>query len=146
MDESLFKKAASFMLERKPWLVLTGAGISTESGIPDFRSPGSGLWDKYDPMEILSTDVLFNRPHVFYQEGLPVLMKFEEAQPNRAHYILAEWEKEGLVEAVVTQNIDSLHYKAGSQKVLEIHGHLRSGHCLKCRASFPIRVMKEKSR
>ena len=144
MDESLFKKAAPFMLERKPWLVLTGAGISTESGIPDFRSPGSGLWDKYDPMEILSTDVLFNRPHVFYQEGLPVLMKFEEAQPNRAHYILAEWEKEGLVEAVVTQNIDSLHYKAGSQKVLEIHGHLRSGHCLKCRASFPIRVMKEK--
>ena len=54
MDESLFKKAASFMLERKPWLVLTGAGISTESGIPDFRSPGSGLWDKYDPMAVVT--------------------------------------------------------------------------------------------
>ncbi|MDI3543128.1 MAG: NAD-dependent deacetylase [Candidatus Atribacteria bacterium] len=144
MKDNLIKEAASFMGKHKPWLVLTGAGISTESGIPDFRSPGSGLWEKYDPMEILSTDVLFNRPQIFYREGLPVLMKFENAQPNRAHYILAEWEKKSLVKAVVTQNIDSLHYKAGSQKVLEIHGHLRSGHCLKCQVSFPIKAIKER--
>ncbi len=135
--------AARFLFSCKPWLVLTGAGISTESGIPDFRTPQTGLWEHYDPMEILSRGVLLHRPEIFYGVGLQVLLSFEKAQPNRAHYILAEWEKRGWVEGVVTQNIDSLHHRAGSQRVMEIHGHLRSGYCLRCAKQFPMEELEK---
>ncbi|MEN3185704.1 MAG: Sir2 family NAD-dependent protein deacetylase [Atribacterota bacterium] len=128
-----------------PWLVLTGAGISTESGIPDFRTPSSGLWAKHNPMEILSRDVLLSKPQIFYQVGFQVLMSFQDAQPNEAHFILAEWEKKGWIVGVVTQNIDGLHKKAGSKRVMEIHGHLRSGSCLRCGESVPMEVLKEKT-
>ncbi|MBC7216749.1 MAG: NAD-dependent deacetylase [Candidatus Caldatribacterium sp.] len=138
------QEVAALLWERKPWLVLTGAGISTESGIPDFRTPQTGLWERYDPIEVLSREALFNRPQVFFGVGFRVLMRFKDACPNRAHEILAEWEKLGIVEAIVTQNIDGLHTEAGSQRVLEIHGHLRSGHCIMCRATFPISVLEEK--
>lgn len=138
------EEIVALILEHRPWLVLTGAGISTESGIPDFRTPKSGLWEQYDPIEVLSTDALYNRPETFFRIGLSVLLRFREALPNRAHMILAEWEKLKIVEAVVTQNIDGLHQAAGSERVLEIHGHLRSGHCILCHQSFPIEVLAEK--
>lgn len=145
MDEHLIRDVARFFREHIPWLVLTGAGISTESGIPDFRTPSSGLWARYDPMEILSREVLFSRPEVFYRVGLQVLLSFHEAQPNEAHRLLAEWERRGWIVGVVTQNIDSLHTKAGSKKVMEIHGHLRSGSCLRCGQSVPIETLVEKA-
>ncbi|MEN3183438.1 MAG: Sir2 family NAD-dependent protein deacetylase [Atribacterota bacterium] len=135
---------ALLLFDHKPWLVLTGAGISTESGIPDFRTPQTGLWEHYDPIEVLSVEALFERPQVFFGVGFRVLMRFKNARPNRAHEILAEWEKLGLVEAIVTQNIDGLHTEAGSRRVLEIHGHLRSGHCILCHASFPMDTLEEK--
>jgi len=144
MDEKDIERLAQFFLDHKPWLVLTGAGISTESGIPDFRTPSTGLWEKYDPMEVLSREVLFSRPEVFYRIGFRILMSFQDAQPNEAHLILAEWEKRGWIVGVVTQNIDSLHTRAGSKKVMEIHGHLRSGSCLRCGQTFPIEVIAEK--
>jgi NAD-dependent deacetylase len=142
--KDLLKKAAELIASQKPWVVLSGAGISTESGIPDFRSKNTGLWEQYDPMWVLSTDALIKRPEVFYGTGLRVLMRFENARPNPAHQVLAEWEKRGLVEAVITQNIDSLHQKAGSQKVLEIHGHLRSAHCMRCGNKYPMQEVQSK--
>lgn len=140
----IIEETARFIWEKRPWLVLTGAGVSTESGIPDFRSPGSGLWENHDPMEILSTRILWHKPQIFYQVGFPILMGFKNAQPNPAHQVLALWEQKGIVKAVVTQNIDSLHFKAGSRRVLEIHGHLRTGHCQSCRQTYPIEVIEEK--
>lgn len=128
------EKVAKAILESKITSVLTGAGISTESGIPDFRSPGTGLWNKFD-LNRLSSDVLYNRPTEFYREGakiLKFLLSIKKAKPNKAHYILAEMEKDGLVSCVITQNIDGLHIKAGSKKVYEVHGNLREGYCISC--------------
>lgn len=136
------KKAAECLWLNRPWIVLTGAGISTESGIPDFRSPQTGLWNQYDPMEILSTEVLFNQPELFYKTGFSVLMQFKQARPNLAHDILASWESKGMVKAVITQNIDSLHIDSGSKKVMEIHGHLRTASCVKCMRTVSIEKLE----
>lgn len=117
--------------------VLTGAGISTESGIPDYRSKGTGLWYKFDPMKVASASALRRDPAGFYNNNLKRWLSFSEAKPNAAHYALAELEKKGLILGVITQNIDGLHRKAGSQRVWEVHGHLRTCHCFDCGKSFP---------
>jgi len=122
---------AALLLERQPCVVLTGAGISTESGIPDFRSP-TGIWAEYDPMEYATIDA-FTRDPVkvweFYAQRFEVLTR---AQPNAGHVALAGLEARGLVEALVTQNIDGLHERAGSRDVIEVHGSIRSASCLAC--------------
>ena len=122
---------AALISERQPCVVLTGAGISTESGIPDFRSP-TGIWAEVDPFEVASIQA-FRRDPVrvwrFYRERIDML---RDAEPNPAHYALAELERRGLVDAVVTQNIDTLHSRAGSREVVEVHGSIRSAHCLGC--------------
>jgi NAD-dependent deacetylase len=121
----------SLLRERQPCVVLTGAGISTESGIPDFRSP-TGIWAQYDPMEYATIDA-FRRDPVkvweFYALRFEVLT---HAKPNAGHLALAELERRGLVQAVVTQNIDGLHERAGSQNVIEVHGSIRTAVCLEC--------------
>lgn len=122
---------ADLLLESSKTMVLTGAGISTESGIPDFRGP-EGLWNKVDPMYVFSADTFIYRPEVFYKTGMPLLGALHQAQPNIAHTVIAHLERAGLVWAVVTQNVDGLHQKAGSEKVFELHGHLRSATCIKC--------------
>jgi NAD-dependent deacetylase len=122
---------ARLILERQPCVVLTGAGVSTESGIPDFRS-ASGIWARYDPMEYATIDAFRRDPEKvwdFYSKRLGVLT---EAKPNPAHQALAELERGGLVEAVITQNVDRLHERAGSQRVVEVHGSLRTSSCLAC--------------
>jgi len=119
------------LLERQPCVVLTGAGISTESGIPDFRSP-SGVWAQYDPMEYATIDAFRRDPEKvweFYALRLGVLA---EAEPNTGHLALAELERRGLVQAIVTQNIDGLHQRAGSRDVIEVHGSIRTATCLDC--------------
>jgi NAD-dependent protein deacetylase/lipoamidase len=122
---------AALLRERQPCVVLTGAGISTESGIPDFRSP-TGIWAEYDPMEYATIDA-FRRDPVkvweFYALRFEVLTR---ARPNAGHLALAELERRGLVEAVVTQNIDGLHERAGSREVIEVHGSIRTAGCLTC--------------
>lgn len=125
-------KLADIMLGSGKTMVLTGAGISTESGIPDFRGPG-GLWSKVDPMYVFHADTFIYRPEVFYKAGMPLMGPLNEARPNAAHRVIAEMEEAGLVWGVVTQNVDGLHQKAGSKNVFEMHGHLRSATCLKCR-------------
>lgn len=118
--------------ERQPCVALTGAGISTESGIPDFRSR-SGIWAQYDPMEYATIDAFRRDPEKvweFYALRLGVL---GEAEPNAGHLALAELERRGLVRAIVTQNIDGLHQRAGSREVIEVHGSIRTASCLACR-------------
>lgn len=113
-------------------VVLTGAGISTPSGIPDFRSPGTGLWTKYLPMEVASLSAFRYNPELFYQWLHPLAQYMLSAQPNPAHYSLAQLEENGFIESIITQNIDGLHSRAGSKNVIEVHGTLNSLTCIKC--------------
>jgi len=122
---------ASLLHERQPCVVLTGAGISTESGIPDFRSP-TGIWTKYDPMEYATIDAFRRDPEKVWEFYALRLEALTRAEPNAGHLALAELERRGLVQAVVTQNIDGLHQRAGSQEVLEVHGSIRTAECLAC--------------
>lgn len=123
--------------------VLTGAGVSTESGIPDFRSD-TGYYQSMDPMAALSRDTLLGDPERFYQEGYCILTDLEGKEPNPAHFALAELEKMGVLQGIITQNIDNLHTKAGSQKVLEVHGHTRTVHCNSCGHVESFRDYREK--
>lgn len=113
-------------------VAMTGAGISTPSGIPDFRSPESGLWDTTDPLTVASIFAFRQQPENFYNWIHPLAGKLLDARPNRAHYALAELEKMGKLQAVVTQNFDGLHRKAGSQTIFELHGNLREATCIQC--------------
>ncbi|MDD4504597.1 MAG: NAD-dependent deacetylase, partial [Clostridiaceae bacterium] len=103
---NIYEKAAQMIKKSRSSVVLTGAGISTDSGIPDFRSPGSGLWEKVNPMEALSTEVLYNDPKKFYSFGFNIITSMKDAVPNKAQYMIAKLEKLGLIDLLVTQNID----------------------------------------
>lgn len=113
-------------------VVLTGAGISTPSGIPDFRSAGSGLWSRYDPMEVASLSAFRYQPEKFLAWFHPLAKNIFHALPNPAHLALATLEKLGYLHTIITQNIDGLHQRAGSNKVLEVHGTLESLTCIGC--------------
>ena len=122
---------AALIRKRQPCVVLTGAGVSTESGIPDFRSE-TGIWAEVDPLEVASLQAFRRAPErvwTFYRERIQLL---QDAQPNAAHEAIAELERRALVEAVVTQNIDLLHTRAGSADVVEVHGSIRRAECLGC--------------
>jgi NAD-dependent deacetylase len=125
------EELASLIRERGPAVVLSGAGMSTESGIPDFRSAG-GLWAQVDPYEVASIDAFRHDPlHVWRWYG-PRVGMLAAAEPNEGHLALAELERDGHVTAVATQNIDALHTRAGSVDVLELHGSIRRFDCLAC--------------
>ncbi len=126
------ERAAALIANSKYIVALTGAGISTPSGIPDFRSPGSGLWERVNPLLVASAFSFRLQPQAFYEWARPLARKLLEAKPNPAHRALAELEEMGLLKAVITQNIDDLHQKAGSKRVLELHGNMRQATCLKC--------------
>ena len=129
--ERLAQQLAELIRTHQPCVVLTGAGVSTESGIPDFRSPG-GLWAEFDPQDYASLESFRRDPARiwdFYGRRFAFLV---DAEPNDAHRALATLEQIGLVEAVVTQNIDLLHERAGSREVVEIHGSIRHSVCLAC--------------
>lgn len=117
-------------------MVLTGAGISTPSGIPDFRSPGSGLWENLDPFDVISLTTFHKNPQVFFDWLYPLAAKLKTAQPNPAHLALSTLEKMGKIQAVLTQNIDGLHQKAGSNEVYELHGTLDSMICPRCAKTY----------
>jgi NAD-dependent deacetylase len=128
---------AALVRQRGPCVVLTGAGVSTESGIPDFRS-ATGIWAEVDPLEVASMRAFRNDPvrvWGFYRERIHSLL---DAQPNAAHRALAELERRGHVTAVVTQNIDLLHTRAGSTEVVEVHGSIRTARCLSCGAEVDL--------
>ena len=110
---------------------LTGAGISTESGIPDYRTPGKGMWEKVD-MNVVSMSGFLENPARYYNYSLDLYEIRSKAEPNPAHYMLAKLEEIGKLKGIVTQNVDGLHTKAGSVNVHELHGSLRQVVCLEC--------------
>ena len=126
------EQAARMIQEAQNIVAMTGAGISTPSGIPDFRSPQSGLWEETDPLTVASIFAFRQSPEQFYRWIHPLASKLLEAKPNSAHYALAALEAEGKLKAVITQNIDDLHGKAGSQTIYELHGNLREVTCIQC--------------
>ena len=128
-------RLAELLRERQPCVALTGAGVSTESGIPDFRSAG-GIWAEYDPTEVASLAGFRREPErvwEFYDRRLALLA---EAEPNDGHRALARLEELGLLDAVVTQNVDGLHQQAGSREVVEVHGSIRTAVCTACGAEL----------
>jgi NAD-dependent deacetylase len=126
------ERAAEILVGSQHAVVLTGAGHSTPSGIPDFRSPDTGLWEQVDPLEVASIYGFQRNPKAFYDWIRPLAKQMMEAQPNPAHYALAELEEMGVLKAVITQNIDELHHRAGSKRVLELHGTVRTATCTGC--------------
>ena len=126
------EQAAELVTKAQNIVAITGAGISTPSGIPDFRSADSGLWENADPLHVASIFAFRQSPKQFYDWIRPHSRLFLEAEPNPAHHALATLEREGKLKAIVTQNIDDLHYKAGSKTVYELHGHLREVTCIRC--------------
>ncbi len=134
--DSLIDEAIEILRQSRYATALTGAGISTPSGIPDFRSRNSGLWEIYDPMEVASFTGFKQNPQDFYHWIRPLLDTINAAEPNAAHRALAQLEAYGPLKAIITQNFDMLHSKAGSQTVHEIHGHLREVTCLRCYEIF----------
>lgn len=123
---------ARLIREQQPCVALTGAGISTESGIPDFRS-SSGMWAEYDPLEVATIDAFRRRPEAVWEFYAARLRFLDDARPNAGHLALAELERRGLLAAVITQNVDTLHAQAGSREVVEVHGSIRRAVCPRCR-------------
>lgn len=123
----------------KDWLeksthvvVFTGAGMSTESGLPDFRSANQGLWQQKDPSQVASVQALNTNVDEFIDFYRKRVLGIKEYGPHRGHRILAEWEKKGRLHSIITQNVDGFHQQAGSQKVAELHGTLQKVHCQSC--------------
>ncbi|CAM3360490.1 NAD-dependent deacylase [Hydrogenibacillus schlegelii] len=126
----------------RPAVVLTGAGASTESGLPDFRSAG-GLWREV-PEKLASVETLLDDPDAFYDFYDRRLKGLRGARPNRVHEVLARWETEGWIQAVLTQNVDGLHQAAGSRNVVELHGSLSRVRCHVCGRLYPPEALEER--
>ncbi len=131
------RELAALLAASEYAVVLTGAGISTESGIPDFRSAG-GWWEEFDPMEVASMPTFLTTPERFWRFHRPRIEMLAGVEPNAAHHAVAELERRGVVKAVITQNIDRLHAKAGTDELIEVHGSLDRGVCLRCDARISI--------
>ena len=125
-----------------------GAGVSTESGLPDFRSQSTGLYNQvdqpYSPEEILSHDFFINHTEAFYKFYRDNLVKLS-VKPNITHYKLVELEKKGKLKAIITQNIDGLHSLAGSKKVIELHGSIYRNYCINCHKFYPVDKITKKN-
>jgi NAD-dependent deacetylase len=137
LDDDI-KRAAELVRNSHHMVAFTGAGHSTASGIPDFRSPGSGLWEKANPMLVASIWAFRLDPKSFYDWIRPMTDTLLNAVPNAAHIALAQLEEMGILKAVITQNIDNLHQRAGSRRVLELHGHMREATCIRCYKEVPV--------
>lgn len=138
--KELCRKAAALMQAHKHSVAFTGAGISAESGIPPFRGE-NGIWNKYDP-KVLEINYFYQHPLESWQAIREIFYRFfENIQPNAAHLQLAEWEKNGLISAVITQNIDNLHQKSGITEVIEFHGTSARLICTACSGSTESKML-----
>ena len=131
-DQDQATRLAELLREARSALVLTGAGVSVPSGIPDFRSPGTGIWEKVNPMEVAHIDAFRREPDRFWQFYGDRFASLVDKQPNAAHEAIAELERRGLIRGVVTQNVDRLHRRAGSTNVIEVHGSIEWSVCPEC--------------
>jgi NAD-dependent deacetylase len=142
--ESKVESLARLVREAGSVVALTGAGISVPSGIPDFRSPRTGLWENVDPMEVAHIDAWRADPAHFWHFYGHRFQTLESKQPNGAHEALVELERRGRLNAVVTQNIDLLHRKAGTRELVEVHGSIESSSCLRCGGRYPLADVRER--
>ena len=138
------RRLGTLIADSSSVVVLTGAGISVPSGIPDFRTPGTGIWEKVDPMEVAHIDSFRRDPALFWSFYRERLQALSDVQPNRAHEVLVEMERDGMVRAVVTQNIDTLHERAGQQEVIEVHGSIRTSSCSACGAKVLLADLQDR--
>ena len=132
------ERLAELIRESRSTVALTGAGISVPSGIPDFRTPGTGLWENVDPIEVAHIDAFHRDTARFWSFYRPRFQELGAKEPNAAHTALAELESRGLLSAVITQNIDRLHHKAGAERVIEVHGSIQTSSCTTCSSSYAI--------
>ncbi|MHA1803250.1 MAG: SIR2 family NAD-dependent protein deacylase [Promethearchaeota archaeon] len=139
--EQLIAKFADLILESKNIVALTGAGMSTESGIPDFRSPGTGLWTKVDPDEFASIHSYVSSTSKNLKLMLEMGTTIFRAKPNKGHKALTQLQKMGKLKGVLTQNIDGLHSKARTKNVVELHGTANESKCLRCKRVYPITTL-----
>ena len=139
--EEQIKKLAKLILDSRNIVALTGAGMSTESGIADFRSPGTGLWEKVDPYEYASIDSYIAHPTKNLEFMLETGKVIFSARPNKGHKALTKLQKLGKLKGVLTQNIDRLHHKAKTKNIVEFHGNVMEAKCLQCGEVFPITNM-----
>jgi NAD-dependent deacetylase len=124
-------------------VALTGAGISVPSGIPDFRTPGEGIWEKVDPMKVATIDAFHHDTRAFWDFYRPRFDLLGDKEPNPAHLALAELERAGRLEAVITQNIDCLHRHAGTSELIEVHGSIETSSCTTCGSSWELERVQE---
>ena len=129
-------RLARLLGESSSAVALTGAGISVPSGIPDFRSPGTGIWEKVDPFEVATIEAFHRDPARFWSFYRPRFETLGDKEPNAAHEALVELERRGMLDAVVTQNVDRLHRKAGTRGLIEVHGSIDTSSCTSCGASW----------
>ena len=139
-------RVAELILQADSVVALTGAGISVPSGIPDFRSPGTGLWSNVDPMAVAHIDVFRRDPERFWRFYGDRFQTLEGKRPNGAHAVLARLEQAGLLDAVITQNIDRLHARAGTRELVEVHGTIDHSSCLACAARYPLAEVRARQR
>jgi NAD-dependent deacetylase len=135
---------ARLIRESSSVVALTGAGISVPSGIPDFRSPGTGLWARVDPMEVAHIDAFRRDPERFWSFYGERFQTLEGKRPNPAHDALARLEREGMLDAVITQNIDGLHARAGTRELIEVHGTIAWSSCPSCGSRYPLREVRSR--
>jgi len=132
IDEGKVNQVVKLIKKSKYAIVLTGAGVSTGSGIPDFRTPGKGIWEKVDPFKVTSITAFDENPQRFYYFYRPRIEMLSLVSPNPAHKAISQLEEMGYIHCLITQNIDNLHQRAGSKKVIEVHGTLRKAICRRC--------------
>jgi NAD-dependent deacetylase len=135
---------AALIRDARSVVALTGAGISVPSGIPDFRSPGTGLWANVDPMEVAHIDVFRRDPERFWHFYGQRFQALDSKRPNRAHDALVALERAGMLDAVITQNIDQLHARAGTEQLVEVHGTIAHSSCLRCGAQYPLDAVRDR--
>ena len=136
-------KLAELLRGARRAVALTGAGISVPSGIPDFRTPGKGIWEGVDPMEVAHIEAFHRDPKRFWSFYRPRFETLADKLPNAAHRALARLEGAGILDAVITQNIDRLHAKAGSRRVIEVHGSIATSSCTSCAATYELERVAE---
>jgi NAD-dependent deacetylase len=144
VNEEKVKQVAKLIKESKYMVVLTGAGVSTGSGIPDFRSPGKGIWEKVDPFKVTSITAFDEDPQRFYYFYRPRIEMLSQVSPNPAHKAISQLEEMGYAKCLITQNIDNLHQRAGSKKIIKIHGTLNEAICRKCGKIISAELLLEK--
>ena len=136
------QRLAGLLRDARSVVALTGAGISVPSGIPDFRTPGTGLWANVDPMEVAHIDAWRRDPAHFWHFYGDRFQTLRDKQPNGAHEALVELERRGILDAVITQNIDMLHRRAGSREIVEVHGTIETSSCLMCGRRYELEVVR----